>query len=56
MSDRAGVEDESAPDVAPEIRERCHSIQQLDHPAVGQLELQVESFRVAGEEDKSLVT
>jgi transcriptional regulator with XRE-family HTH domain len=39
-----------------EIRERCHSIQQLDHPEVGQLELQVESFRVAGEEDKSLVT
>ncbi|QSB21931.1 hypothetical protein JN350_09510 [Curtobacterium sp. 24E2] len=39
-----------------EIRERCHGIQQLDHPEVGQLELQVESFRVAGEEDKSLVT
>ncbi|WP_396290747.1 hypothetical protein [Curtobacterium sp. KT1] len=25
-----------------EIRERCHSIQQLDHPEVGQLELLVE--------------
>ncbi|MCS0644347.1 helix-turn-helix transcriptional regulator [Curtobacterium flaccumfaciens] len=39
-----------------EVQDHCHRVQHLDHPAVGQLELQVESFRVAGEEDKSLVT
>ncbi|QZQ56727.1 helix-turn-helix transcriptional regulator [Curtobacterium sp. TC1] len=39
-----------------EIRERCHGVQQLRHPEVGLLDLHVETFRVAGEDDKSLVT
>lgn len=39
-----------------EVQDHCHRVQHLDHPDVGQLELQIESFRVAGEEDKSLIT
>jgi len=39
-----------------QIRDRCHSVQFLNHPDVGPLELHVESFRIAGEGDKSLVT
>ena len=39
-----------------EVQERCNGVQVLRHPEAGLLELQVETFRVAGEEDKSLVT
>ena len=39
-----------------EIQERCHGVQQLQHPEVGLLELHVETLRVSGEDDKSLVT
>lgn len=39
-----------------EIQERCHETQTLRHPEVGLLDLQVETLRVVGEEDKSLVT
>jgi transcriptional regulator with XRE-family HTH domain len=39
-----------------DIRERCHGIQRLRHPEVGELELRVESFRVAGDEDVALAT
>ena len=39
-----------------EIQERCHGVQQLRHPEVGLLELHVETLRVSGEDDKTLVT
>lgn len=38
-----------------EIQDHCHRIHRIDHPDVGPLELHVESFRVSGEEDKTLV-
>jgi len=39
-----------------EIRDRCHGNILLKHPQAGSLELQVESFRLSGEDDNSLVT
>ncbi|MET0887135.1 MAG: helix-turn-helix transcriptional regulator, partial [Mycetocola sp.] len=38
-----------------DITERCNGVQRIEHPDVGRLELNAESFRVAGE-DVSLVT
>lgn len=39
-----------------EIRDRCHGHILLEHAQAGSLELQVESFRLSGEDDTSLVT
>jgi len=39
-----------------DVKERCHGIQRLHHPLVGELDLRLESFHQADDHEKMLVT
>ncbi|MGY0390599.1 helix-turn-helix domain-containing protein [Nocardioides sp. WG-D5] len=39
-----------------DVRERCHGVQRLRHPLVGELDLRIESFRLADDHEQMLVT
>ncbi|MFG3034943.1 helix-turn-helix domain-containing protein [Streptomyces sp. NPDC048253] len=39
-----------------DVKEKCHGIQRLHHPLVGELDLRVESFRQADDHERMLVT
>jgi transcriptional regulator with XRE-family HTH domain len=39
-----------------DVKERCHGVQRLRHPLVGEFDLRLEMFRVADDPDQTLVT
>ncbi|MFG2728144.1 helix-turn-helix domain-containing protein [Streptomyces canus] len=39
-----------------DVKEKCHGVQRLQHPLVGELDLRVESFRQADAHERMLVT
>lgn len=39
-----------------DVREKCHGIQRLRHPLVGELDLRLETFRLADDPDQTLTT
>jgi hypothetical protein len=41
---------------AHDVKERCHGIQRLHHPLVGELDLRLESFHQADAHEQMLVT
>ncbi|MFH9552697.1 helix-turn-helix transcriptional regulator [Streptomyces sp. NPDC017435] len=41
---------------AHDVKDRCHGIQRLHHPLVGELELRLESFHLADDHEQMLVT
>jgi transcriptional regulator with XRE-family HTH domain len=41
---------------AHDVKDRCHGIQRLHHPLVGELDLRLESFHLADDHEQTLVT
>jgi transcriptional regulator with XRE-family HTH domain len=39
-----------------DVKETCHGVQRLHHPLVGELDLRIETFRLADDPEQSLVT
>jgi transcriptional regulator with XRE-family HTH domain len=39
-----------------DVKERCHGVQRLRHPLVGEFDLRIEMFRVADDPEQTLVT
>jgi len=41
---------------AHDVKDKCHSIQRLHHPLVGELDLRLESFHLADDYEQTLAT